>query len=292
MSYVKDWKPMKLVIDAGNGMSGKTIPKFFKALEEKRGIKMEVEEMFFELDGTFPHHDANPLKEENTADLSKKVKELKADLGVAFDGDADRSGYIDENGNIITNDFVATLIAMEYLRTNPGSTILYDVRSSWSFPETVREMGGTAKKCKVGHAYIKEALRKENAIFAGELSGHYYFQENFHTDSGIIAMIMIINLMCAKDKKISDLVEPLKRYFASGEINSTVKSPEEKMNQLEEKYSSGKVEHIDGISVEFDDWWFNVRKSNTEPTLRLNLEAKTESLMNEKRDEILALIRG
>jgi len=292
MSYVKEWKPLKIVVDAGNGMAGKTIPRFFEALEEKKGIKVEVEKLFFELDGTFPNHDANPLKEENTKDLSDKVRDSGADLGIAFDGDADRSGYVDEKGRVISNDFVATLIAMEYLRTNPGSTILYDVRSSWSFPETVEEMGGTAKKCKVGHAYIKEALRKENAIFAGELSGHYYFQENFHTDSGIIAMIMIINLMCAKDKKISELVGPLMRYYASGEINSTVNDPEEKMNRLEEKYKDGKVEHIDGISVEFDDWWFNVRKSNTEPTLRLNLEAKTESLMIEKRDELLALIRG
>ncbi|MCK9223801.1 MAG: phosphomannomutase/phosphoglucomutase [Candidatus Muirbacterium halophilum] len=292
LSYVKNWKPLKIVVDAGNGMAGKTIPKFFKAVAEKKGVKMDVIPLFFELDGNFPNHDANPLDFDNMIDLQKKIKETNAHLGVAFDGDADRSGYVDEKSEIVTNDYVSIVIAMEYLKNNPKATFLYDIRTTWSFKETVEKMGGIAKKCKVGHSNIKEALRKENAIFAGELAGHYYFKENFNTDSGIIAMIMIINLMCEENKKLSEFVDPLKKYFSSGEINSKITDPDEKMKELAEKYSYGNIEYIDGISVEFTDWWFNVRKSNTEPVLRFICEATTKKLMEEKRDEVINLIRS
>jgi phosphomannomutase len=292
LSYVKNWKPLKIVVDAGNGVAGKTIPKFFKAVQEKKGVKMDVIPLFFELDGNFPNHDANPLDFENMRDLQKKIIETNADLGVAYDGDADRSGYVDEKSDIVTNDYVATVIAMEYLKNNPKATFLYDIRTTWSFKETVEKMGGIAKKCKVGHSNIKEALRKENAIFAGELAGHYYFKENFNTDSGIIAMIMIINLMCEENKKLSEFVDPLKKYFSSGEINSKIADPDEKMKEIAEKYSYGNIEYIDGISVEFSDWWFNVRKSNTEPVLRFVCEAKSNKLMEEKRDELIELIRS
>ncbi len=292
LSYVKTWKPMKIVIDAGNGVAGKTVPKFFEALKEKKGMDVQVLPLYFELDGNFPNHDANPLKEENMADLQKLVRESGADLGVAFDGDADRSGYVDENGSIVTNDYISTVIAMEYLRNNPGATFLYDIRTTWSFKETVEKMGGIAKKVKVGHSNIKEALRRENAIFAGELAGHYYFRENFYTDSGIIAMIMIINLMCSENRTLSEFVAPLKKYFSSGEINSEVKDPDERMKEIAHVFSDGKIEYIDGISIEFDDWWCNVRKSNTEPVLRLVCEAVSEELMQEKRDKVLEIIRS
>ncbi|MFA5478686.1 MAG: phosphomannomutase/phosphoglucomutase [Candidatus Muiribacteriota bacterium] len=292
ISYVKNWKNMKVVIDAGNGMAGKTIPLFFEKLKKSKNINVEIIPLYFELDGNFPNHEANPSKEDTLEDLIKKVKETGADIGVAFDGDADRSGYVDETGRIVSSDYISTLISMEYLKTNPGSTILYDIRSTQAFRETVEKLGGIAKKTRVGHAYIKEALRKENAIFAGELSGHYYFRDNFYTDSGIIAMIQIFNLFCGENKKFSEIVNPLRKYFASGEINSKVSDPDKKIKEVEKIYSNGNIEKIDGLSIEFDTWWFNIRKSNTEPILRLNLEADTKEEMEKHKNTLLGIIRG
>ncbi|MGM0608388.1 MAG: phosphomannomutase/phosphoglucomutase [Candidatus Muiribacteriota bacterium] len=289
--FVKEWKKTKIVVDTANGMGGKTIPLFIEAIKEK-GVDIEVVPLYFELDGNFPNHEANPSKTETLNDLINKVKETQADLGIAFDGDADRSGYVDESGEIVTSDFISILIAMEYLKNNPGETILYDVRSTQSFKETVEKMGGKAKKVRVGHAYIKEALRKEDAIFAGELSGHYYFKENFYTDSGIIAMIQVINQLSAQNKKMSELINPLKKYYASGEINSKVENPDKKIEEIEKIYSNGKIEKIDGISIEFDTWWFNIRKSNTEPILRLNLEADTKEELEKYTEEVLKIIRN
>lgn len=280
-------KPIKVVIDAGNGMAGKVAPMIFSRLPQ-----IDVIPMYFDLDGSFPNHEANPLKEENIIDLKARVKEESADMGIAFDGDADRVFFVSDMQDTIPADFVTCLIAKMFLKEKKGETVLYDLRSSWIVSEIVAENGGRSEMCKVGHSFIKEHLRKSNGIFAGELSGHFYFRDNFYADSGMIAALKIIELVSAEQKKLSELLEPLKKYFASGEINSEVKDKEAKIAGLKEKYSSGKVTEIDGIRIDFDDWWFNVRASNTEPLLRLNLEARDKKLMEEKRDEILMLIRS
>ncbi|MFH2028207.1 MAG: phosphomannomutase/phosphoglucomutase [Nanoarchaeota archaeon] len=278
-------KPLKIVIDAGNGMGGNDIDLILDSLPIK------VTKMYFEPDGSFPNHEANPLKEENLEDLKKKVKKEKADFGIALDGDADRVFFIDENAETIPSDFITSLIAEEILKDNPGEKILYDLRSSWIVKEMIEKYGGRSNMCRVGHAFIKEQLRKEDAIFAGELSGHYYFRDNFNTDSGIIAALKVIELISIKNKKLSDLIRPLKKYYASGEINFEVEDKDKKMKELEHLYKEGKISHLDGIRIDFDDWWFNVRASNTEPLLRLNLEAKTDGLMNQKKKEIEKIIK-
>ena len=209
-----------------------------------------------------------------------------------MDGDADRVFFISDKGEIIPSDFITCLIAKTYLKEKQGETILYDLRSSWITPETIKKNGGIPVMSKVGHSFIKEKLRKAKGIFGGELSGHFYFKDNFYTDSGIIASMKIIGLVTEEKKKISELIKPLKKYFASGEINSEVKDKEAKMKELAKKYKNGRISWLDGIRIEFDDWWFNVRPSNTEPLLRLNLEAKTKELMEKKRDEILRIIRS
>ncbi len=276
---------LKVVIDCGNGMGG------IEAREVFKHLKCKVIEMYFDPDGTFPNHEANPLKEENVEELRRKVVNEKADLGIAIDGDADRVFFISDTGEIIPSDFITSIIAKMHLKESPGETILYDLRSSWITPETIKANGGNPVMSKVGHSFIKEKLRKAKGVFGGELSGHFYFQDNFYADSGIIACLKIIDLIAEEKKKISDLIRPLKKYFASGEINSQVEDKEAKMKELAKKYKDGKASLLDGVRVEYEDWWFNVRPSNTEPLLRLNLEAKTRKLMEEKRDEILKIIR-
>ncbi len=283
--FIKNWKPLKMVIDCANGMDG----PFVEALT--KGTPLSVTKLFFEPDGNFPNHDPNPLKGESLDKLKNKMKATKAELGVAFDGDADRVFFITEEEEIVPADFITCLIAEEFLNNSPGEKILYDLRSSWIIKEKVEALGGKANMCRVGHAFIKEQLRKEDAIFAGELSGHFYFRDCFYTDSGIFTFIMMINLLSREGKKLSELIKPLKKYFASGEINSEVKDKEAKMKELAQIYKQGKVSWLDGIRVDFSDWWFNVRPSNTEPLLRLNLEAKTKSSMEKRRDEILNIIR-
>src|SRR3989338_442070 len=284
LGFAKKVKPLKVVIDTANGMGGLEAPKVFEKLPCK------VVPLFFKLDGTFPNHDPNPLKGESLKFLIEEVKKEKADLGIAFDGDADRVFFITEKGEIIPADFITCLIAKEMLKHHPKEKILYDLRSSWIVKETVEEACGKASMSRVGHAFIKEQLRKEKGIFAGELSGHFYFRDAFYTDSGIVAAIWILNLLSSEGKKFSDLIKLLKKYYASGEINSEVEDKEGKMKELAKIYKDGKISWLDGIRVDFDNWWFNVRPSNTEPLLRLNLEAKSKEMMEKKRDEILKVI--
>ncbi|MBW2974664.1 phosphomannomutase/phosphoglucomutase [Candidatus Woesearchaeota archaeon] len=283
---VKKIRPLKVVIDAGNGMGGSDMELVLGDLP------LKAVRMFFKPDGSFPNHEANPLKEENLADIKRKVKEEKADFGIALDGDADRAFFIDENGETIPADFITCLLAEELLKKSKGAKVLYDLRSSWIVEEVIKENDGKPAMSRVGHAFIKEQMRKEDAIFAGELSGHFYFKDNFYTDSAIIAALKLIQIISDKGKRLSELVRPLRKYFASGEINSEVEDKEGKMKELAKRYKEGKISWLDGVRIDFRDWWFNVRPSNTEPLLRLNLEAKSKKLMEEKRDEVLGIIRG
>jgi phosphomannomutase len=290
-SMIKDIKDLKIVVDPANGMGSQDFSLI------KDNLNSEVIPLYFEIDGTYPNHDANPMKEGATDMLKKTVLKEKADLGVAFDGDADRVFFIDDKGNLIPSDYVTALIAEEVLDFNPGSTILYDLRSSWIVPEKIKEFKGKPKMCRVGHSFIKESMRKEKSVFSGELSGHFYYRFDFKEfysvyDSGIATAIWIMNFLSSKKKKLSSLVKPLKKYFASGEINSEVEDKEGKMKELAKKYKDGKISYLDGVRIDFDDYWFNVRASNTEPLLRLNLEAKTKKMMEKKRDEVLKIIRS
>jgi Phosphomannomutase len=231
--------------------------------------------MYFEPDGNFPNHEANPLKEENVRDLVQKVKETGADLGVAFDGDGDRSMYIDERGGIVPADYVTALLAGEMLVREPGATIYYDLRSSKVVKEEIERLGGVAKMSRVGHSFIKAAMREDNAIFAGELSGHFYFRELHFTDNAEMAMISVLSVISKSGKKLSELIAPYKKYFATGEINFVVDNTDATMKKVEEEFkaSAKDILHLDGLSMYFDKYWFNIRASNTEPVLRLNLEA-------------------
>ncbi|MBW2972295.1 phosphomannomutase/phosphoglucomutase [Candidatus Woesearchaeota archaeon] len=282
-------KPLKIVVDTGNGMGGYTFPKVFEKI-----ANVKVVPLFFDVDMSFPNHEANPLKEENIAELKKKVIEENADFGVGIDGDCDRCMFIDEKGELITADIMTALLAKVLLRENPGAKILYDLRSSWSTKEIIKENGGVPVMCRVGHAFIKKQMREEGALFAGELSGHLYYRDSFVTESSIISTILLVNLIRGEKKRLSEITAPLRRYFASGEINSEVEDKQAKMDELVKMFKGGAkiVSHLDGIKLEFDDFWFNVRPSNTEPLLRLNLEAKTKERMEEMRDRILAVIRS
>ena len=276
---------MKVVIDCANGMVGSAA----NAVVDDSDLT--VTKLFFKPDGHFPNHDPNPLKASSLDKLRERMKKVKAELGVAFDGDGDRAFFITEDGDIVEGDFITTLIAEEYLEEKKGGLILYDLRSSWIVKEKVEEFGGKAAMSRVGHSFIKDQMRKQKAIFAGELSGHFYFTECFNTDSAIFTFIKLVNLLSMKNKKLSELIKPLKKYFTSGEINSEVEDKEAKMKELAKIYKNGSISHLDGIRIDFDDWWFNVRPSNTEPLLRLNLEAKSKKMMESKRDEILKFIR-
>ena len=278
-------KKMKIVIDAANGMGGLTFPAVFKKIKN-----LDFECMYENPDGNFPNHEANPLKEENLKDLKKEVVNKKADIGIAPDGDADRVIFIDETGRSVGADLAAALIAQNILEEHPGSTILYDLRSSNIVKEIVESKGGKALMCRVGHSYIKGQMRKDNAIFAGEVSGHLYFRENTYAESSIIASLAIMKLMSKTGKKLSELIAPLRKYYQSGEINFQVKDKDAKMEELEKIFYDGKTSHLDGIRIDFDDFWFNARASNTEPVLRLNLEAKTEAKMLDMKNRISKII--
>ncbi len=278
-------KRMKIVVDAGNGMGGKTLPVLF------RKLNLEIIPLYFELDGSFPHHEANPLKPENLVDLQNKVKETNADLGVAFDGDADRVGFVTGKGEIISGDMITALLAEEMLKEHPGAKILYDLRSSWATKEAIEQAGGIPIMSKVGHALIKAHMRKEEAVFAGELSSHYYFQDFFYCDSGVYALIKILELITDSGKTLEELIKPLQKYFSSGEMNFETKDKEKVMEAFKEKYKEApKIFFLDGVSVEYPDWWFNVRPSGTEPLLRLKIEAKTKELLEEKKKELVEII--
>ena len=274
LSFAHDVKPMKLVIDAANGMAGRMLPPILDALP------CETVRLSFELDGTFPSHEANPLKAENLVGLQKAVVKEKADLGVSFDGDADRLTFVDETGEIIPNDLAGALIARQVLSEETGATIITDPRSSWAVKEEIDAAGGTPHVERVGHAYMKATMRKMRAPFGLELSGHFYFRDNFCADSGVIAMIAILKVMSKGDARLSELMKPLKRYHSTGEINFEVEDKDAKIEEIARKFPDGRQSRVDGITVEYDDWWFNVRKSNTEPLLRLTLEAKTREQMD------------
>ncbi len=282
--YAKMDRKLKVVVDYANAMGSYEIA----------GIEdlFEIIPLYKELDGTFPNHEANPLHTETLDALRKKVVETGADFGAGFDGDADRCGFVDDKGEIIPMDMFTALIAEDILSEGPA-TILYDLRSSHAVREAIEEHGGRAVMSRVGHAFIKAQMREENAVMAGELSGHYYFRENYVAESQGLAMLKLANLLCKSGRKVSELVDPLrKKYCQSGEINSKVADVNAILNKIRETCSDGKMYELDGISVEYSDWWFNVRASNTEPLLRLIVEAKDCATMAEKRDALLALIRG
>ena len=279
----------KVVFDFGNGMGISEKPLFEKMAQADL---IDPIYLYDDYDGNFPHHEANPLKTETLSDLQKKVVEEKADLGVAFDGDADRVGFVDEKGQVVPMDYPIAFLAEEALEKNPGGLILIDLRSSNAVSEYVQELGGKTHNCRVGHSLIKKQMREEGAVFAGELSGHYFFVENQKAEMAALATIKILNLLNQKKKPFSALTEALKKYFHSGEINSEVKDKEAVFEKLKKTYADGRLNTLDGVRIDFEDWWFNVRASNTEPKIRLNLEAKTKELMEEKVAEVLAIIRG
>ena len=285
LSFVKTDKKFKIVVDAGNGMGSFTFPKIFEKLP------FEFIPLYCEMDFNFPNHEPNPLKYETLKDLQKKVVEEKADIGIALDGDGDRCILIDEKGDIVNCDLITALVGKSLLKTNPGNTILYDLRSSKVVAETIKSNDGKPIMCRVGHSFIKKQMRDENAVFAGELSGHFYYKDSFFTESSFITLAMTLNLLAEENKPLSELADPLRKYFQSGEINSDVADKETKIKEIEENYKDAeKILHLDGLSGYYKDWWFNIRPSNTEPLLRLNLEADTKELMEQKRDEILKII--
>jgi len=283
-------RPFNVVLDAGSGMGGLVAPKMFDRLP------CRTTRLCFEIDGRFPNHEANPLIEENRRDIVEAVVAQKADVGIAWDGDADRCFFITGTGEFVSGDFITALLAEAFLMKHPGSTIIYDLRASYAVRDTVARYGGTSLMNRVGHAFFKRRMRETNAIFGGEVTGHYYFRDNFYADNGFIPALLILELMSKKGQSLHELLQPLANtYFISGEINTKLASMDlvpSKLDQIAARYSDGHQYKLDGLSVEYADWHFNVRPSNTEPLLRLNLEAITRELMEKKRDEVVALIRS
>jgi phosphomannomutase len=278
--------PCRVVMDAANGVAGKLAPRVFA------GTPVDCIEMYFEVDGRFPNHEPNPLLEENSREIRARVVAEKADLGIAWDGDADRCFFIDEAGEFVPGDFVTALLAEALLAKNPGAAILYDLRASRAVPDVIRAHGGVPLLNRVGHAFFKQRMRREHVLFGGEVSGHYYFAANHNADSGFIPALLILELLAQKRATLAELLEPLRtKYFISGEINSTVADVDAALVRIEAQFGDGEVTKLDGISVDYERWHFNVRPSNTEPLLRLNLGADTQELMEEKRDLVLGLIR-
>ena len=281
-------KPLRVVIDAANGMAGTMLPPVLERLP------VETVRCYFEPDGTFPNHEPNPLLPENREFIVRKTLEERADLGVAFDGDADRCFFVDDTGEFVPGDFVTALFAESVLEKEPGAKVIYDVRASRAVPDTIERGGGVPLVNRVGHAFIKARMRKEDAAFAGEVSGHYYFRDFSQADTGVVPFLLMLEQISKKGRRLSEILAPLRaRYFITGELNTPVPDVALKLQELKERYGGeGRVSHLDGISVDFDDWHFNVRPSNTEPLLRLNLEATSEELMERRRDEVLAVIRS
>ena len=286
---VSQIRPLKIVIDAGNGMGGHTAPAVFKRLSA------EVIELFFELDGSFPNHEANPIDPKNLVDLQKAVKKHGADIGLAFDGDADRCFLVDEKGALVNPSALTSLIASRELGKHPGSNIIYNLISSRAVKEVVEENGGTAVRSRVGHSYIKKLMAETDAAFGGEHSGHFYFRDFWNADSGMLAALHAIAALGESKKTLSSIFQPFNRYHSSGEINSTVSDSAAAMEAIQKKFESDsdvEIDHLDGLTVSAKDWWFNLRASNTEPLLRLNVEASTEGRMEKVRDEVLKAIRS
>jgi phosphomannomutase len=279
-------KPLTIAVDAGNGMAGLVVPAIFKHLPVK------LIPLYFELDGSFPNHPASPIEPENMAELQKAVVAHGADLGAAFDGDADRVFITDEHGTLVGGDMVTALVARNLLRRKPGSTILYNLICSRTVPEVITRNGGVPVRTRVGHSYIKAIMREQNAIFGGEHSGHFYFRDNYYADSGLIALLVLLELISLEGKPVSELLQPLDSRVRSGEINSHVADSPAKLAELERRYADAKLDHLDGLTIQYPNWWANVRPSNTEPLLRLNVEADDPATLAAKRDELLTIIRG
>jgi phosphomannomutase len=279
--------PLKVVIDAANGMAGAMLPPVLERLP------IDAVTCYFEPNGSFPNHEPNPLLPENREFIIAKTREEDADLGVAYDGDADRCFFVDDTGEFVPGDFVTALLAESILAKEPGGSIIYDVRASRAVPETIERAGGTAVVNRVGHAYIKHRMREESAVFAGEVSAHYYFRDFSQADSGVVPFLLLLELISRRGQKLSEILAPYReRFFLTGEINTPVADVPLKLQELKERYADARLTNLDGISVDYDDWHFNVRPSNTEPLLRLNLEAESRELMEAKRDEVLDLIRS
>jgi len=292
LSFVDEarFRPLRIVVDAANGMAGTMLPPVLERLPQ-----LDVVRCYFEPDGSFPNHEPNPLLPENREFIVERTRAEGAQLGVAYDGDADRCFFVDDTGEFVPGDFVTALLARAMLAKEPGAKIIYDVRASWAVPRAIEEAGGVPLINRVGHAFIKERMRKDDALFAGEVSAHYYFRDFSQADTGVVPFLVMVELLSTADRPLSELLAPYReRYFLTGELNTPVADVALKLQEIKERYtaSGGRISHLDGISVEFDDWHFNVRPSNTEPLLRLNLEALSEPLMEEKRDEVLGLIRS
>jgi phosphomannomutase len=284
LSFIHKVVPLKVVLDAGNGMGSVGAQAIFPKLP------LTLVPLYFDLDGTFPNHPPDPLEEANRRDIVERVLREKADLGIAWDGDADRCFFIDDEGAFVPGDFATALLGEAFCHKEPGARIVYDVRASRAVRDRVTAAGGSALMNRVGHAFVKKRMREENAVFGGEVSGHFYFRDNWYADNGMIPALLILEML--REKKLSEMLRPLReRYFISGEINSRVADVEGALKRLEERYRDGERHHMDGLSVDYPDWHFNVRPSNTEPLLRLNLEAYDRGTLERRRDEVLAVVR-
>jgi phosphomannomutase len=279
-------RPLKAVLDTGNGMGAVGAAALFAQLP-----MIETVRMYFDLDGTFPNHPPDPLVADNRREIEARVVAERAELGIAWDGDADRCFFIDDEGRFVPGDFVTALLGEAFVRRFPGAAIVYDVRASRAVKDRAEAAGGRALMNRVGHAFIKKRMRDENAVFGGEVSGHFYFRDNYYADNGMIPALLVLELLGATGRRFREIVAPLReRYHLSGEINSKVEDVPRALRRLEERYRDGRITRLDGLSVDYDDWHFNVRPSNTEPLVRLNLEAYTEADMRRRRDELLAVI--
>ncbi len=281
-------RPLKIAIDAGNGMAGRMTPPVFEQLP------IEVVPLYFELDGTFPNHEANPIEPENTAELRRVVVEQHCDMGVAFDGDADRMFLIDEKGDFIGGDITTAMVSISMLSKNPGASIVYNLVCSRSVPETIERDGGTAIRSRVGHSFIKALMRERDAVFGGEHSGHFYFRDNWYADSGLLACLKVLELVSIANQPVSTVVEPIDTRARSGEINTEVVDPARVLRTVEEHYAAegAVIDHLDGLTVGFRDWWFSLRSSNTQPLLRLNVETDDKNAITRRTDEVLAMVHS
>jgi len=282
-------RPLKVVVDAGNGMGGHTVPTVFE------GLPLQLDAMYFELDGTFPNHEANPLDPKNIVDLQQRVRETSADIGLAFDGDADRCFVVDENGDPVAPSAITALVAARELAKSPGSSVIHNLITSWSVPEVVRENGGTPVRTRVGHSFIKTEMARTGAIFGGEHSAHYYFRDFWNADTGMLAALHVLAALGGQQGPLSGLVAEYDRYAASGEINSTVEDQTGRAAAVKAAYQDRddvEIDELDGLTVTAADWWFNLRASNTEPLLRLNVEARDAESVSVVRDEVLGIVRG
>jgi phosphomannomutase len=286
LSRAKDVPSLKVVVDTGNGVAGVRMKEIFDALP------CELIGLYLEPDGSFPNHEANPLNEDNMRDLQAAVREHNADLGAAFDGDGDRVMFVDDRGELVRSDHLTAVMAGDILEENPGAPIVYDLRSSWVVAEEIRRHGGKPLESRVGHSFIKALMREEDSPFAGELSGHYYFRDAYYTDNAELALMVVLNHLGRTGKKISDAIADMQRYHATGEINYVVDDTAQALEKIASTFEDADVSRLDGVTVRFDDWWFNVRPSNTEPLLRLNLEAKTPAQMTDGRKQVESIIGG